>query len=246
MQIVLLGTAGYHSNDQRQTSCVMIPEFGLVLDAGTGFYRVRDYLQTSRLDVFISHAHIDHIVGLTYLFDVLLDRPEVEVAVHAEQDKLDAISNHLFAEPLFPVQPPCQFQVIKQETPLPDDGLLTYFPVKHPGGVIGFRLQWGDRSLAYVTDTTAHPEADYIRHIQNVNLLIHECHFQDGNSRHANLTGHSCTSDVARLAKDAGVECLVLVHINPLADQDDPVGLDRALRIHKNTLLGADRMVLDF
>ena len=51
----------------------MLPEVGVVLDAGTGFYRVREHLRTSELDVFLTHAHLDHVVGLTYLFDVVRD-----------------------------------------------------------------------------------------------------------------------------------------------------------------------------
>ena len=71
MKLQLLGTAGYHPNDQRQTACLMLPEVGVVLDAGTAFYRVRDYLCTDELDIFLTHAHLDHVVGITYLFDVL-------------------------------------------------------------------------------------------------------------------------------------------------------------------------------
>ena len=58
MKLVLLGTTGYHANDRRQTACVMLPESGVVFDAGTGFYRTAEYLQTDTLDVFLSHAHL--------------------------------------------------------------------------------------------------------------------------------------------------------------------------------------------
>ena len=42
MKILLLGTAGYHPSETRHTACVMLPEAGIVLDAGTGFFRVRE------------------------------------------------------------------------------------------------------------------------------------------------------------------------------------------------------------
>ena len=75
MKLVLLGTTGYHPNDERQTACFMLPEQGIVLDAGTAMYRVRDQLVTPELDIFLTHAHLDHIVGLTFLFDVIYDKP---------------------------------------------------------------------------------------------------------------------------------------------------------------------------
>ena len=71
MKLVLLGTAGYHPSDQRQTACLMLPEQGIVLDAGTGHVSGGDFLMTDRLDIFLTHSHLDHIVGLTYLFDVI-------------------------------------------------------------------------------------------------------------------------------------------------------------------------------
>ncbi len=51
MQVVLLGTGGYHPSELRHTACVMLPELGIVFDAGTSFFRVRELLCTSNLDV---------------------------------------------------------------------------------------------------------------------------------------------------------------------------------------------------
>ena len=72
MQLHLLGTTGYHPNARRHTACLMLPEQGIVLDAGTGMFRVRSRLKTRELDIFLTHAHLDHVVGLTYLFDTLV------------------------------------------------------------------------------------------------------------------------------------------------------------------------------
>ena len=40
MNVVLLGSGGYFPTSQRQTSCVLLPEIGVVLDAGTGMSRL--------------------------------------------------------------------------------------------------------------------------------------------------------------------------------------------------------------
>ena len=58
---LFLGTAGYHPSETRHTSCLMLPEVGVVLDAGSGMFRVRDLLTTKTLDIFLSHAHLDHV-----------------------------------------------------------------------------------------------------------------------------------------------------------------------------------------
>jgi ribonuclease BN (tRNA processing enzyme) len=129
---------------------------------------------------------------------------------------------------------------------LPADGRLTHFPLEHPGGCIGFRLDWPDRSLAYVTDTTATANAPYLDYIRGVNLLIHECYFPDGMAEIAELTGHSCTSEVAQVARQAGVGRMLLVHINPLSTADDPIGLPIARRIFANTEIAEDGMLVEF
>ena len=250
MRIVLLGTSGYHPTDARQTACMMLPECGVILDAGTAMYRVRDYIATATLDIFLTHTHLDHVIGLTYLFNILHGTSIEHVRVHGQGNKLAALREHLFSESLFPVIPPLQWQ------PLPGGPLevvgsvcptrLTSFPLTHPGGSLGYRLDCPDRSLAYITDTTASEDADYVDHIRGVDLLLHECYFPDGWEDQAQLTGHSCLSSVAKVAQAAGVGRLVLIHINPLATSDDQVGVEKARKIFSNTQIGTDRMELEF
>jgi len=246
MKLVLLGTTGYHPSDTRQTACMMLPECGVVLDAGTAMYRIRDQLVSPSLDIFLSHTHLDHVVGLTFLFDILYQKSIDRVRVHGDGAKLQALQEHLFHPDLFPVMPPIIWQPLAGPVELPQQGRLTYFPLEHPGGCLGYRLDWPDRSLAYVTDTTARDDAGYIPQIEGVDVLIHECNFADGWEEHAALTGHSCTSAVARVAKLARVGLLILVHINPLAASDDELGADHARKIFPNTYIGTDLPELDF
>src|SRR5580658_8753333 len=122
MKLVVLGSTGYHPNELRQTACFMIPAAGVVLDAGTGMFRVRDWLATSELDIFLTHAHLDHVVGLTFLFDVLHQKQVNRVTVHADAAKAAAIQQHLFSELIFPVALPCDFCNLTDAVPLPLGG----------------------------------------------------------------------------------------------------------------------------
>src|SRR5882672_3877719 len=133
MKLVLLGTTGYHLNDRRQTAWLMLPQLGAVFDAGTGLYRVGHYVKTNSLDIYLSHAHLDHSFGLTFMFDVRAERPDLgRITVHGEPAKLAAIRTHLFAELLFPVHPPFDIQPLADEVRLSDGARLTHFPLKHP------------------------------------------------------------------------------------------------------------------
>jgi len=247
MRLVLLGTTGYHANDRRQTACLMLPEVGIVFDAASGFYRVSEHLQTDELDVFLSHVHLDHSLGLTYLFDVRADSPQLgRVTAYLEPEKLAAVKQHLLADLLFPVMPPLELAPLAREFQLKDGGRLTHFPLRHPGGSVGFRIDWLDRSFAYVTDTTAHVDAAYVEKIRGVDLLVHECYFVDDCPEQAELTGHSCLNDVVAVAKKASVGKLVLVHINPLVTDDATIDLAAAKNVFANTEIGVDRMEIDF
>jgi ribonuclease Z len=247
MKFHLLGTAGYHPSETRHTSCYMIPEAGIVFDAGTGFFRVRERICTRHLHIFLSHAHLDHCVGLTFYLDVIFERNIESIHVYGQAEKLAAIRNSLFSQYLFPLQPDFQWVPLEdpaRPVPVPLDGRLRWFPLEHPGGSIGFRCDWPGHSLAYVTDTTATETAPYVDSIRNVGLLVHECNFPDELREHAVRTGHSSLTDVAKVCRLANPSRTVLVHINPIAEE--PLPVDSARHLYDKMSVGEDGMVIDF
>jgi ribonuclease BN (tRNA processing enzyme) len=246
MKLVLLGTGGYYCNDRRHTACLMLPEVGVVLDAGSALFRVRDYLATARLSIYLTHSHLDHVVGLTYLLDVLSPAILSGTTVFGEPDKLKTVREHLFNKGLFPVVPPFHMQPIGTTCPLQGGGKLTSFPVKHPGGALGFRLDWPGHSLAYVTDTTASPEAPYVDQICGVDLLVHEAFLETDENDMSETIGHSCVDNVAQVAARAQVRELVLVHMSPRLLDDANFDLAAAQEIFPNTRLGCDKLELEF
>jgi len=246
MRLILLGTSGYHPSETRHTACLLLPASGAMLDAGTGMFRAAQYLEVPTLDIFLSHAHLDHVVGLTYLLSVHWLHQLDRVSVHAEPEKLAAVRDHLFSEAIFPKLPVMELRALEPEVVLPDGVRVSHFPLEHQGGSRGFRLDWPGRSMAYVTDTTADPSAAYVKHLRGVDLLVHECYFGDDQAEWARRVGHSHASAVAQVAQQAGVKRLVLVHINPLAPPSNPLGLDAARRIFEPIELGHDLMEIEF
>jgi ribonuclease BN (tRNA processing enzyme) len=219
---------------------------GVVLDAGTGMCRLDAYRETDRLDIFLTHAHLDHIAGLTYLISVVPPAVARQTAVYGEAAKLAAVKEHLFAEPIFPVEPPFHCEPLELTHELPGQGTLTHFPLVHPGGTVGFRLNWPDHSMAYVTDTTAALDAPYLAHIRGVNLLVHEAYFADNRANLPSITGHSSLPAAAALAAAAGVERLIIVHIDPSIHDDRAFDLPAARRIFANTEIGVDELTIEF
>ena len=98
MKLVLLGTGGYFPTTRRHTACFMLPEVGVVLDAGTGMCRLGAHLKTDRLDIFLTHC----TSGSHRRADLPDQHRAAEVltqtTVHGEAAKLAAVRDHLFAE----------------------------------------------------------------------------------------------------------------------------------------------------
>lgn len=253
MEIVLLGAGGYHPNSHRHTTCVMIPERGILIDAGSGAFRVASRLATEQLDLFLTHAHLDHISGLTFLLGLFPGDDPARMRVFGEREKLDAVRQHLYSDPIFPVEPnwtPSALPAVTGKMPLRGGGSVTWFPLDHPGGSIGYRFDGLDsaapgKSFALVTDTTAAEDAEYRRHLDGVDLLIHEAYFEDSRRDFAVKTGHSCVGEVARLAADIGAARLVLTHMNPRVDEHEPFDLGQAKEVFSAVEFGQDEMVID-
>src|SRR5690606_41367638 len=100
--------------------------------------------------------------------------------------------------------------------------------------------------LAYVSDTTAVAGAPYIEHIRGVDLLIHECYFPDEQRDWAIKTGHSFTTPVAQVAREAEAKRLLLVHLNPTPEEDDTIDVAVPRAIFPETILGEDMMEIEF
>ena len=244
MRLVFLGTGGYHPTENRHTACLFVPEAGLVFDAGTGLFRVFPRLMTRELDIFVTHSHLDHIMGLPGCHVPLKLGHLDKVRVHGTAQSLEAIKQHLFALPLFPVKTLLEYHQLGDSVSVGNAGELTYSPLEHPGGSTAYKVVWPGFSLAYVTDTFA--SNAYIDFIRDVDLLVHESNFDDEMPELAKQTGHSYAHAVTTLAKSANVKRLILTHFDPYANPQSPINLARACETFSPTELATDLMTVDF
>lgn len=245
MHVELLGTGGYYANDRRQTACILFPDLNLVLDAGSALYRIADRFQGNELHLFLTHAHLDHIVGLPYLLMPLLLKKLDRVTLYGTEQTLAAVQRHLFSVPLFPVSVPLQYETIGDSGSLKLSQRHTIswqVLLSHPGHSMAYRVddQTDGRrtSVSYVTDTRV--DGTYSEFIRKTDLLIHECNFPDHQADLAACSGHSIASDVARLAADVQARRMVVVHVDPGSAEDDPIGLPAMQAIYPHIELGVD------
>ncbi|MFC2031028.1 MBL fold metallo-hydrolase [Chloroflexota bacterium] len=268
MKLVVLGSNGYRPNDLGHTACYTIPELGLILDAGTGIYRMADYLQTPQLDVYLSHDHHDHTYGMVYLVFLFWRKLARDAIARGDKASLASIAQSMHVSPptvrvhaaeehLPSVQDPVgkshshvlmEYVPLQAAEQLPGGGQLTSFPVEHFKDQLcfGYRLDHPGGSLAYVTDTYGEPGASYVDKIRGVDVLLHDCFFPDDEEEFARRFGHSHSTPVAQLAAEAGVGRLVLIHLNALRPELGEPELDRAQSIFPRTEVAFDRMEIEF
>jgi ribonuclease BN (tRNA processing enzyme) len=232
LKLAALGTAGYLPAAGRQTMAFLIAsgEQALLLDAGSGVARLLEPAIASllppgrRLEVLLSHYHLDHVVGLSYLLGLASGRA---IRIHAPAPPLTAGGPEgiaqLLSPPLFPLSIdrwPIPVEVVPYNGTKLDIGALRLDlrRQKHPGGSVGVRL--GD-SLAYITDTVI--DAATIEFVRGVKLLLHEVWLtaEEAAETDPAPTGHSDAGAVADLARAAGVGRLWVVHHHPRRSADD-------------------------
>ena len=138
----------------------------LVLDAGTGIRRLAKQipLATARIDILLTHLHMDHIQGLGF-FGPLYD-PGVDVHIWGPASsmlRLEARLSRYLSPPLFPVHLRDLPKVVCHEVPSPPFDIgpePRWFVTRVPLWAIGSKLlgvQWCicptmSLSSAYRTD----------------------------------------------------------------------------------------------
>ena len=253
------GCARYGGN----TSCVEVRCGGtvLVFDAGTGIRPLGAALVgegRADLDLFLSHGHIDHVVGLPFF--AFAYRPGNSLRVWSGHQApgrgtTESAVRSLMSAPLLPITP----EIFPADVSFRDfsagDDLATPGGVsirtarlRHPGGATGYRVDCGGRSICYVTDTEHDPEApdeNILALVEGADIVIYDAMFTDEELPRHRGWGHSTWEEGARLCLAAGVRTYAIFHHAP--DRDDEA-LDRigvaAGRMFPGSVVAREGMVL--
>jgi phosphoribosyl 1,2-cyclic phosphodiesterase len=236
-------TARYGGN----TACVEVtgPEGTvLILDAGTGIRRLAAELPPSvrRLDILLTHLHMDHIQGLGF-FEPLHD-PEKEIHIWGPASTTLSLGERLrryLSPPLFPVRlRDLRCRLVLHEVPRGEvrvgELTVTSALVCHPGPTVGYRIGSATAVLAYLPD---HEPSLGAREFPaeprwtsgydlaaGVDLLIHDAQYRQTEYPEHVGWGHSSLDDAMRFAARARVKHLVTFHHDPARTDDD---LDRMM-----------------
>ena len=227
-------TARYGGN----TSCVgVIGHDGavLVLDAGTGIRGLGKTIDGSvrRVDILLTHLHMDHIQGLGFFAPLF--RPDLEVRIWGPVSSNISLRERLMrylSPPLFPVSLrdlPCMISL--HDVPCGDVDIggfhMTSALVCHPGPTVGYRITDAQGSvLTYLPDhepalgASAFPSLPLAwtsggTLAAQADLLIHDSQYSAAEYLSHVGWGHSSFKDALAFASLCDVKHLVPFHHDP-------------------------------
>ena len=221
------------------TSCVEIrlsDQRLLVIDAGTGIRGLGIALgadRPDRIDILLTHLHLDHIEGLAF-FRPIWD-PEAVVHVWGPASPNHSLRERVatyFSPPLFPVHLDDIPAQLHFHDVLPDEpwdlepAVARGSHVNHPGPTLGYRLEDAGKVFAYISDhepalgvdlASASPEwVSGYGVARGADVLFHDAQYTEEEYPARVGWGHSSVAHTVAFGLLAKVRRLVMFHHDPL------------------------------
>lgn len=218
-------TARYGGN----TSCVSVESSDghlVVLDAGTGIRALGLSLLPApprEIDLLLTHMHLDHVEGLGF-FALIFQEVTIRIWTPAVEGGpiSDRIREYL-SPPLFPRrfdELPARIEFAEADGTWPLGSLtVTAAPVCHPGGAVGYRLDEGENSIAFVPDNELGLDPDAgLSLAAGTDVLLHDAQYTTAEYAARTGWGHSSIADFAALVRQADPRHAVMFHHDPAHD----------------------------
>jgi len=213
------------------TSCLelRLPDNqSIIFDAGSGLRNLGATLlkeaNGAQLDlkVFLTHFHWDHIQGIPFFAPLFREGNRVTFHSHCS-GSLEEVLEGQMARPYFPIDLASvaakrEFVDFGAESIRFDGVTIRPFPLNHPQGAVGYRIEAGDSIIVYATDLEhGHPKLDTVLrdYAAGADLLIYDAQYTPEEYVKYRGWGHSTWPEAARVAREAGARQLLLFHHDP-------------------------------
>jgi cAMP phosphodiesterase len=226
MKIRVIGCSGAEFPGHNAPSFLLNDE--LIFDAGSITGVLDEQSQMKIKHIFITHAHLDHIMSIPFLADnIIVSEKQNRISVFSIRAVIKTIKKHLFNSAVWP-----DFTII----PYPDDAILslvalkpgktirinsytiTPYKVNHPVPAVGYLVEdIKNRRFFYTGDSG--PTSQTWKKIGNkrIHALIIDVSFPNSMKKMALRTGH-LTPELLRkeLTKiQAGPDNVFITHPKP-------------------------------
>ncbi|MES2667216.1 MAG: MBL fold metallo-hydrolase [Pseudomonadota bacterium] len=233
----------------------------LLFDAGSGLMPAGAALREEGqrdITLFFTHFHYDHVMGLPFFGPLWNCDARLKVwSGHMAGEMTTAqMLKEFMRPPFFPVGPdycPAQIQTGDFRagdvlTPYPGITIRTGL-LNHPGKAMGYRVEFGGRSVALITDTEHEGDTldpTILDLITGCDLFLYDATFEESELPRYLGFGHSTWQRGVALAQTAGVPQVGFIHHAKFRTDAD---LDRieaeAKALHPGAFCGYDLQVIN-
>lgn len=245
------------------TSCIEVHcgDYNLIFDMGTGLKQLGDHLPPGKqlnYDIFLTHSHMDHVNGFPFFKPAYSPATRLKLwAGHLKQQNitLEQIIRNLMDQPFFPITVDLLAATLifndftaGEDIEISDKITIQTAPLNHPGGATGYRVNYGGRSLCFITDTEhtpGTPDENIIELVKGADIMIYDSNFTDSEFPNYVGWGHSTWQEGARLAELAGVKTFVAFHHDPSHNDSVMDGIAKELEAQRTgSVVAQEGMVL--
>jgi ribonuclease BN (tRNA processing enzyme) len=241
MKITFLGTNGWYDTATGNTISILVEteKAYVVFDAGNGIYKLDRYIKNRKpVYLFLSHLHLDHIIGLHTLAKLVLPQGLQVVVPKPLIKGLQLFMRRPLTIP-FNRLPHCRVNLQSYHKNIEAPFNIEAYRLNHPSPCWGYRIAAEGKILAYGPDTGLC--SNLYKLAEQADMYISESSWLPGET-HRGWT-HLNPEQAAEVAKKSQVKKLVLVHFDAsryttLARRKEAERT--AKQIFKNTIAAVD------
>lgn len=211
MKVYFLGTNGWYDTEAGNTLCVLIEtkDEYVIFDAGSGFYKLDRYIKKNKpVYLFLSHYHLDHVIGLHALNKFKFRRGLDVYGPKGLKAFFQKVINKSYTISVDSLPMKVRLHEINKSTVFLKG--LSWAPLRHSTLCYGYRLLREGRAVAFCTDTGLCDK--FYALAKEADLLISECSLRPG--QFSKKWPHLNPSEAAGVASCVKVKRLALIHFD--------------------------------
>jgi ribonuclease BN (tRNA processing enzyme) len=199
MKIAVLGCSGAELPGHNPAGFLL--DSKLLFDAGTVTNVLNGKEQSKITDIFITHAHLDHIRDISFLADnIIVEGRKQRVNIISIASVIRTIRKHLLNNSLWPdfsmipdyENAVLHYSALREGRPLKVNGYsISAYKVNHSVPAVGYLVEGRNKKRFFYTGDTGPTEATWKKiGDRKLDCLIIEVSFPNKMSEMAAITGH--------------------------------------------------------
>jgi cAMP phosphodiesterase len=255
MKLRILGCSGGIGGGRQTTSFLLDDD--VLIDAGSGVTGL-SLEAMRRIDhIFVTHTHLDHVLGIPLIVDSVGTERKTPLLVHAMPEAIEILKGHIFNWLIWPdftripdpVAPFMKYaKVALAKTCRLGQREIIPIPANHGRPALGYLLRGPTGSLIFSGDTCSHEALwEIANNTPDLRHLIVEASFPNQLRELADVSSHYCPEtllpDLLKLRPDVQVW---ITHLKPGQEELIMAELHTETRLSLRPKALSQDQVIDF